>query len=144
MIKQRQITRDKALDSEYQSFENKISAVDADNDKIHTDFFEKREKDYADCYISSDLVINNGGSIIEPAKIKKLLPQVQIKALKYLGPLTLLQTDTEYIEKPKVLKSGQHWIPLMQIKPLSSIKLQKVVKNILTQSEPTTLLARVN
>ena len=30
------------------------------------------EKDYADCYISSDLVINNGGSIIEPAKIKNI------------------------------------------------------------------------
>ncbi|MEE1503336.1 MAG: hypothetical protein UGF89_03700 [Acutalibacteraceae bacterium] len=27
------------------------------------------EKDYADCYISSDLVINNGGSVVEPAKI---------------------------------------------------------------------------
>lgn len=30
------------------------------------------EKDYADCYIPSDLVINNGGSIIEPAKIKNI------------------------------------------------------------------------
>ncbi len=30
------------------------------------------EKDYADCCISSDLVINNGGSIIEPAKIKNI------------------------------------------------------------------------
>ena len=30
------------------------------------------EKDYADCYISSDLVINNGGSIVEPAKIKNI------------------------------------------------------------------------
>ncbi len=30
------------------------------------------EKDYADCYISSNLVINNGGSIIEPAKIKNI------------------------------------------------------------------------
>lgn len=30
------------------------------------------EKDYADCYISSDLVINNGGSIIEPEKIKNI------------------------------------------------------------------------
>lgn len=27
------------------------------------------EKDYADCYISSDLVINNGGSVVEPSKI---------------------------------------------------------------------------
>ena len=30
------------------------------------------EKDYADCYISSDLVVNNGGSIIEPKKIKNI------------------------------------------------------------------------
>lgn len=30
------------------------------------------EKDYADCYISSDLIINDGGSIIEPAKIKNI------------------------------------------------------------------------
>lgn len=38
-----------ALKSAKESFENKISAVDADNDKIHAEFFEKREKDYADC-----------------------------------------------------------------------------------------------
>lgn len=30
------------------------------------------EKDYADCYIASNLVINNGGSIIEPKKIKNI------------------------------------------------------------------------
>ena len=30
------------------------------------------EKELADSYIASDLVINNGGSIIEPAKIKKI------------------------------------------------------------------------
>ncbi len=28
------------------------------------------EKDYADCYISSDVVINNGGSVVEPSVIK--------------------------------------------------------------------------
>ena len=30
------------------------------------------ELDYADCYISSNLVINNGGSVIEPGKIKNV------------------------------------------------------------------------
>ena len=38
-----------ALKSAKESFENRISAVDDDNNKIHAEFFEKREKDYADC-----------------------------------------------------------------------------------------------
>ena len=40
------------------------------------------EKDYADCYISSNLVINNGGAVIEPAKIKNVKASATSKGAK--------------------------------------------------------------
>lgn len=40
------------------------------------------ETEYADCYIKSDLVINNGGAVIEPAKIKKVKATNSSKGVK--------------------------------------------------------------